>query len=208
MQKRSTNSLPLLILIVALLSVQFGYSQKTSNHGNKFEQLGSQLRTGNEYRSSDGSPGPAYWQQACDYDINCSLNTEEQRLDGQEKITYHNQSPNTLRYLWLQLDENQHAADADNHAFNGSSIQPNMSEQALRGLEPWRELDKFGCKVEAVTNTSGGKMDYTINKTMMRVNLAQPLKPGEKVSINIKWHYYLIDRMNSISWGRGGYEFF
>lgn len=200
--------MPLLILITALLSVQFGYSQKTSNHGNKFEQLGSQLRTGNEYRSSDGAPGPAYWQQACDYDINCSLNTEEQRLDGQEKITYHNQSPNTLRYLWLQLDENQHDAAADNHSFNGSSIQPNMSEQDLRGLEPWRELEKFGCKIEAVTNAAGGKVDYTINKTMMRVNLAQPLKPGEKVSINVKWHYYLIDRINSISWGRGGYEFF
>jgi Peptidase family M1 domain len=196
------------VITLMVLSTYFGYSQNTSNHANKFEQLGPELPSPNEFRNSDGSPGPNYWQQSCDYDITCSLNTTEQRLDGQEKITYYNRSPNTLRYLWVQLDENQHAPDADNHRFEGSSIQPNMSEQALRGLEPWEELDKFGCKIEAVTNAAGKPMDYTINKTMMRVQLEKELLPGEKVSLNIKWHYYLIDRINSISWGRGGYEYF
>ncbi|HHS95967.1 MAG TPA: M1 family peptidase, partial [Phaeodactylibacter sp.] len=186
----------------------FGYSQNTSNHGNKFEQLGHRLPTPNSYRNSDGSPGPEYWQQRADYKIKCSLNTKEQRLDGEETITYHNLSPNTLRYLWLQLDENQHAVDADNQFFNPSSIQNNMSEQALRRLEPWRELDKFGCKIEKVSNAHGQDMNYTINKTMMRINLESPLAPGEKVTFHVKWHYYLIDRMNSVSWGRGGFEYF
>ena len=78
----------------------------------------------------------------------------------------------------------------------------------LRQLEPWRELDKFGHKIEAVTDENGGPLKYTINKTMMRVDLPQPLKTGEKVSFRVKWHYYLVDRINGVSGGRGGYEFF
>ncbi len=199
----------LTVLMVAMALV-FGYSQNNpnANHGNKFEQLGPQLPTPNEYRTSDGSPGPKYWQQACDYEIDCTLNTEEQRLDGTEKITYHNQSPNTLRYLWLQLDENQHAADGDHHRSSANKIRKNMSEDALVRLENWRELEKFGCRIDAVTGTNSKDLDYTINKTMMRVNLPKPLKPGETFSFNVKWHYYLIDRMNTPSWGRGGYEYF
>ena len=75
-----------------------------ASHANKFEQLGTVLPPPNDYRAWDGAPGPEYWQQRCDYDIECTLNTKEQRLDGTELITYYNQSPQTLRYLWLQLD--------------------------------------------------------------------------------------------------------
>jgi hypothetical protein len=69
----------------------------------------------NDYRGADGAPGPKYWQQNADYVIECTLDVDNQRLDGSELITYRNNSPNTLRYIWLQLDENQHAADANNH---------------------------------------------------------------------------------------------
>ena len=197
-----------LVAIVLLLSFTDGFSQEKSNHGNKFEQLGSVLPTPNDYRGPDGAPGPRYWQQRVDYDIDCSLNTKEQRLDGSEMITYYNQSPNTLRYLWLQLDENQHAADADNHRFNPSSIGRAMDESRLRRLEPWRELEKYGHKIEAVTMTNGEALPFTINKTMMRVDLPQPLKPGETFSFHVKWHYYLVNRTKGISGGRGGYEYF
>jgi len=126
--------------------------------------LDNELPSPNSYRTADGMPGPDYWQQKVDYNIECSLNTTEQRLDGKETITYHNQSPNTLRFLWLQLDENEHAPDNPKHRFDGSSIRPNMSERALKGLEPWRELDKFGCKVEAVTDVAGKPLEHMINK--------------------------------------------
>ncbi len=191
-----------------LLIANFGFSQNTSNHGNKFEQLGPLLRQGNEYRNNDGSPGPKYWQQACDYEIDCTLDTEQNRLDGSETITYRNNSPNTLRYLWLQLDENEHAASADKHTFNPSSINPNMSEHELRQLEPWREQSKYGCNIEAVTTKGGDPLKHTINRTMMRVDLPEPLEPGDAFTFKVKWHYYLIDRINSVSWGRGGYEYF
>lgn len=183
-------------------------AQTTSNHGNKFEQLGTLLPSPNQYRSMDGAPGPEYWQQRADYDINASLNTEEQRLDGQETITYYNQSPNTLRYLWLQLDENEHEQGADNHVFDPSSINPVMQEGWLDRManadsDVWA---KFGHKIHSVTNANGDPLTYKINKTMMRIDLPQPLKSGESFTFNVEWHYYLTNRMEQ--GGRGGYEYF
>ncbi len=209
-RKRTTSALRFLPILLALLvsTISFGQEENERDHGMRFEQLGSTLPSPNQYRGIDGAPGPEYWQQRADYEIDCTLDVEKQQLMGSEKITYYNQSPNTLRYIWLQLDENEHNPNVDKHRSKTTSIRKNMSERALRGLEPWRELDKFGHNIEAVTDASGKAMKYTINKTMMRVDLAQPLKAGESISFNIKWNYYLIDRMDNPSWGRGGYEYF
>lgn len=196
------------ILVFFTLGTLSLKAQNTSNHGNKFEQLETILPSPNEYRGIDGAPGPKYWQQKCDYDIVCTLDVDKQQLHGEELITYYNQSPHTLRYLWLQLDENEHNAKTDKHYFEPSSMEDKMSGGDLRMLEPWRELEKYGHNIEAVTTKSGQPLKYTINMTMMRVDLPKPLKPGEQFSFQIKWNYYLIDRMNSTSWGRGGYEYF
>ena len=179
-----------------------------SNHGTKFEQIDSWLPSPNRYRNVDGNPGPDYWQQKADYKIDCTLNTKEHRLDGKETITYYNNSPTALKFLWIQLDENEHSPEADKHYMEPSSISPNMSEDQLEGLNYWESLDKFGHKINAVTDASGKALPYIINKTMMRIDLPEALESGQHVSFNIDWHYYLIDRINSKSWGRGGYEFF
>jgi len=207
---KSTLNTPFRIILILLFGISMTTTdaQKKSNHGNKFEQLGSILPSPNVYRNRDGSPGPDYWQQRADYVIDCTLDTKNQRLDGKETITYYNQSPNPLSYLWLQLDENEHSADADKHKMEPSSIREKMSEGALKSLEPWRTLEQYGHKIQKVTDASGKAMEYTINKTMMRLQLPKPLAPGEKIVFNIEWYYYLIDRMNSTSWGRGGYEHF
>lgn len=89
-----------------------------------------------------------------------------------------------------------------------SSMHSVMSEGALRHLEPWRELDKFGHKIISVVDQNGDSLKYMIHQTMMRIELPEPLKPGEQFSFHIDWYYYLIDRINSASWGRGGYEYF
>ena len=193
-------------------------AQNGSNHGNKFEQLGSMLPSPNAYRGIDGAPGPDYWQQRCDYEINCTLDTEKQRLDGEELITYHNQSPNTLKYLWLQLDENQHSVDNDNQYFDASGIKPAMSENDLRLIDSWRDKENYGCNIERVWDQNGNDLKYFINQTMMRVDLPEPLEPGESFAFNIKWHYYLVDRVDLYSLNpqgssatnlaRGGYEYF
>ena len=190
------------------LSAVTALSQSTSNHGNKFEQLGAMLPSPNTYRNVDGSPGPAYWQQRVDYEIECVLDEKLQQLRGKEQITYHNQSPSTLTYLWLQLDENEHSAASDKHKMDSRQISQVMSENQLRMLEPWRELDKYGDKIIAITDENGDSLTYMINQTMMRVELPHPLKPGDQFVFNISWYYNLIDRMNTTSWGRGGYEYF
>ncbi len=193
-------------LLVGFLISETTYAQRTSNHGNKFEQLDQELPTPNQYRGIDGAPGPEYWQQQADYKIDCTLDTENQRLTGKETITYYNNSPNTLKYLWLQLDENEHRADADNQKFNPSSVNSVMSERDLQRLDPSAGREKLGCNIESVTSTTGSALKYTINKTMMRIDLPKPLKPGEKTSFNVAWNYYLTNRMTQ--GGRGGYEYF
>jgi hypothetical protein len=206
--KSNGFNLSALLMILAVFGMGSITGQTTSNHGQKFEQLGTLLPSPNSYRNMDGSPGPDYWQQRVDYDIECSLNDQLHRLDGQEKITYYNQSPSTLQYLWLQLDENEHNSEADKHRIEGSSISDIMSENDLRQLEPWRELNQFGDRIISITDSNGDSLTYSIYQTMMRVELPKPIGHGETFTFTITWYYNLIDRINSASWGRGGYEYF
>lgn len=178
------------------------------NHANKFEQLQSEWRAPNQYRTADGAPGPEYWQQQADYKIKARLDPVDQRIHGSEEITYTNNSPSELRYLWLQLDENEHAASSMKHKMNSSSIRKKMSEGALNSLEVWRGQEEYGVNILKVTDKSGKALKYTINGTMMRVELPAVLKSGKKFVFNIDWNYKMIDRMNNPSWGRGGYEYF
>jgi hypothetical protein len=197
-----------LSLLVFCLVGTAAWAQNTSNHGNKFEQLGTILPDPNGYRGADGAPGPDYWQQRADYNIECTLDTENQRLDGSELITYYNQSPNTLRYLWLQLDENEHSPISDANYQDGSSINQYMSESQLDNLNKKELLQKYGCNITKVTDANDNELEYMINQTVMRVNLPEPLKPGEQFSFKVDWYYYLIDRVDGPDGGRGGYEYF
>ncbi len=197
------------ILILTFSLALSGLSaQERSNHGVKFEQLDQVLRSPNMYRDAGGYPGPEYWQQRADYDIKCSLDTKEQRLDGSETITYHNNSPKDLNYLWMQLDENEHAYDSPKHRMNPSSIGKTMSKGDLQRLETYKGQEKYGVNIEKVTNKNGLALKYTINGTMMRIELKEPLRSGKKLEFSIDWHYYLIERTVNPSGGRGGYEYF
>jgi len=106
----------------------------TSNHGNKFEALGTILPTPNEYRTASGAPGPKYWQQRADYDITCSLDEDKQWLTGSETITYFNNSPNELTYLWMQLDENEHSSKNNANYQDGGNMPKIVSDQMLDRL--------------------------------------------------------------------------
>ena len=94
---------------LVMLSRRISQNNPGSNHGNKFEQMGGIFPTPNEYRTASGAPGPKYWQQRCDYDIKCELDEANLKLTGSETVTYFNNSPDVLTYLWLQMDENQHS---------------------------------------------------------------------------------------------------
>jgi hypothetical protein len=197
-----------LLLLGTILLTLPAFAQERSNHGTKFEQLGTMLPGGNQYRGMDGAPGPEYWQQRADYEIECRLDAEKQQLHGSEKITYYNQSPSPLSYLWLQLDENEHSAEADNNYFDPSSINQYMSEAQLRELEKAKELEKYGHNILSVTDDAGNDLPYIINQTMMRIDLKEPLKPGESFTFNVDWYYNIINRRGGPDGGRGGYEYF
>jgi len=208
MQKKSVMLFT--FILVAALSIPFlAISQNNpgSNHGNKFEQLGQKLRDPSSFRGADGAPGPEYWHQKADYNIECELDEKNLQLNGKELITYYNESPNTLRYLWLQLDENEHDPHNPDNYDDASTIRSQMSESALQNLDISKALEGLGHKIEAVTDENGEPLKYTINYTMMRVELPTPLAAGEKFSFNVKWHYKISDRMGPAD-GRGGYEYF
>jgi hypothetical protein len=186
----------------------FIFSQQRSNHGVKFEQLDQLLRSPNSYRTADGAPGPDYFQQKADYKIKCTIDTKTQVLTGTETVTYHNNSKATMKYIWLQLDENEHNSQSEKHKFNSSGMSKIMSEGSLGRLEPWRELDEYGVKIKTLTDALGKNLQYKIQGTMMRIELPTPLLPAGKFIFKCDWSYKLIDRINNPSNGRGGYELF
>ena len=177
-----------------------------SNHGNKFEQMGANFPTPNEYRGASGAPGPKYWQQRCDYDIKCELDEKNLRLNGSETITYFNNSPDVLTYLWLQLDENQHSSVNNANYQNSSMLMNQTTPQVLERAEEAKTDNGYGVKILKITDAAGKPLTYLVNKTMMRVELPVPLKPGQKFAFKIDWNYKLVDRQGR--GGRGGYEFF
>ena len=183
---------------------QFQQNNPGSNHGNKFEQLETIIRDPNMYRSASGAPGPAYWQQKADYVINAEIDDKTQRLTGSETITYTNNSPDPLTYLWLQLDENEHKATSDNQVFDGSKMNTRMSIGQLNGIIGGP--NDYGVNILKVTDAAGTPLKYTINQTMMRIELPKLLQHKEKITFSIKWWYninnYIIDG------GRSGYEHF
>jgi len=196
----------LLLLSLAATVATMAQGNPASNHGNKFEALGTILPTPNEYRTASGAPGPKYWQQRCDYDIKATLDEDKQWLTGSETITYFNNSPDELTYLWLQLDENEHSPK-NNANYQDGSTMPNMiSDQMVDRTVLMKKNNDYGDNIVKITDALGASLKYMVNKTMMRVELPAVLKPGQKFIFKIDWNYHISDRMKY--GGRGGYEYF
>ena len=191
-----------LFLFILFLSTQVLYSQENTNQS-KFKQLDEDLPTPNSYRTASGAPGHEYWQQEADYDISLELDDSKQTIHGEETITYHNNSPDVLRYLWVQLDQNVRALDSDSHIIRTNQVNDKMNMRSLSSLSP--DFDG-GFKIQHVKTVEGKDIPHTINKTMMRVDIPKAIKPGESYSFTIKWWYNINDRMQI--GGRSGYEYF
>ena len=187
--------------LVALFT--FGAIEAQNINDSKFRQLGQELPTPNVYRTASGAPGPQYYQQKADYVISVEVDDENQKITGSERVTYTNNSPDPLNYLWLQLDQNVRAIDSDTRKIRKGRIPTKASPRAIERL--FYDFDG-GFKIETVTNTSGKDLPYTINNTMMRIDLDKPLMNGQKVSFDIKWWYNINDRMKI--GGRSGLEYF
>jgi hypothetical protein len=190
----------ILILLVSFPSIA---QQKWSG---KFEQLDQTLPTPNSYRSASGAPGINYWQQRADYDIDVELNDDTQLLTGRETITYYNNAPEVLRFLWLQLDQNN---------LSDGNMTDKTETNRVRDSIPVKffplATDTYGYeggfKITAVKDAITGKaLSYLINYTMLRVDLPTPMKTGDKFSFVVEWNYREKDRMKFSE--RGGYEYF
>ncbi|NOT52365.1 MAG: M1 family peptidase [Chitinophagaceae bacterium] len=202
-----------IFLFITVLSSVMVFAQNTqnnpgSNHGNKFEQMGGIFPTPNEYRTASGAPGPKYWQQRCDYDIKCELDEKNLKLNGSETVTYFNNSPDVLDYLWLQLDENQHSSVNNANYQTSNPMNRQTSPQQLDRVDENKTDNGYGFKILKLTDATGKALNYTINKTMMRIELPAQLKPGQRFVFKLDWNYKIVDRGAGGRGGRGGYEFF
>lgn len=174
----------------------------------KFEQMDNMLPTPNQYRTGSGEPGPAYWQQKADYKIKVELDDENQKITGSETITYYNNSPSELRYLWIQLDQNVREPDNFGTQTGTGRLPSTVSQigttQAQRALGD-NGFDG-GFKLMTVKDANGNDLKYLVNRTMMKITLPEPLESGSSYSFSIDWWYNVNDR--AVIGGRSGYEYF
>ncbi len=202
---------PLFAFLVAALlweplSAQPLPNSKHSDSTDRFFQLESWLPTPNPQRTASGAPGPAYWQQRADYDIDVTLDDENQRIEGVARIDYHNRSPHMLRYIWIQLDQNRFEPNSDAvTTASAPSLSPKISFEAMNSILA-RSVFEGGYKIESVTDAENAPIEHTIVKTMMRLDLDQPLAPNASTKISIRYSFNIVDA--NVMRARGGYEFF
>lgn len=194
---------------IFLLVFSFSFStvqSQTQPWQGKFEPIDNMIAPPNTYRTASGAPGKAYWQQRADYKIKATIDEQNNILSGEETITYHNNSPDDLSYLWIQLEQNVNKkGNADfGDAFGG--VQDNMSTRQMQFLT--RAIDfPAGYTIKYIKDSSGNNMKALVNNTMMKVMLNKPLNSGESMSFSLAWSYPITDRSMFLL-SREGYEYF
>jgi len=204
------KKLSLLLLLPALLFAQEKTpptppKQSGRYDNNKFSQMYDLMATPNMFRTASGAPGPAYYQQQADYKIDIELDDKKSSIKGSEVITYYNNSPDTLEYLWVQLDQNQAAKNSQTPLAESQRMEQVLPAATFSNKFLKQDLER-GFNIESVKDVKGNTLSYTINQTMMRINLVSPLKPGDKFSFGIKWNYNVNNYR--VEGGRSGYELF
>lgn len=194
------------------VTVAQGIQQTKGDYQDKFRQLDEVLPTPNVYRNAAGQPGHEYWQQKVDYDIDVILNEETHSIQGTESISYQNNSPDTLNYLWLQLDQNRFRNDSIaqlSETFNRSSPEPGsparVSLGQLREIQYMEEAE-LGYDIQSVVDAAGNALNHTIVSTLMRVDLARALRPDASVDFKIDYSYNIVN--GDVIGPRAGYEHF
>jgi predicted secreted protein len=205
---------------VVITSANAEINQTKGDYIDKFRQLDESLPTPNVYRNAAGEPGHQYWQQQVDYVIKAKLDEEKRRIEASQTITYHNNSPDTLKYLWVQLDQNKFREDsmsATTTTFGGigsrgpatssatSSKPARLSLDALR-RQQFVDDNVLGYDIQSVKDNKGNKLHYVIVGTNMRVDLPKKLPPGKEVKFDIDYTFNIVEE-DAVS-ARSGYEHF
>ena len=181
--------------------------QKGHTDQNKFRQLKDVLPTPNNRRTASGAPGYEYTQQKVDYVMDIVVDEDKNLLTGNESITYHNNSKDYLEYLWVQLDQNMRAPDSKTPLAKSEDLgNTTFNDPVTFTKNNLTKSADFGFKIKEVNNATGNSLSYTVNRTMMRINLPQPLAPGNTFEFSIRWNYLI---NNSVTdGGRSGFELF
>lgn len=216
------RALPLIALAVAAATFNVAAAQPIEQTVNDWRDAFRQLEdedwpTPNRERRATGAPGPDYWQQQVDYDIRIRLDEREKTLTGSASISYTNNAPDTLDFLWFQLDQNRFRPDSiavmtetvgggDRSAGRvGAAMPEGISAASVRRRHQIAQ-DGYGYNIRSVTDADGNPVDFTIVDTLMRVDLDDVLETGQSVILNVEWDYRLIE--TSIIGGRAGWECF
>ena len=196
-----------LFITVGVFAQEEKQPERKSGHTNtnKFKQLYDEFATPNMYRTGSGAPGPAYYQQQADYKMDIHLDDANKKLSGFETITYTNNSPDQLKYLWVQLDQNMRAKDSKTPLIQGSGFSPALRPSTFTSRYLKERFDG-GFNIQQVTDVNGNPLPYMINGTMMRIEIPSPMHTGDKFSFQIKWWYNINDHVKD--GGRSGYEYF
>lgn len=188
------------------LSMGLSAQNKTAPYSGKFEAIDRLLDPPSPYRTASGAPGAEYWQQKADYQIKASIDENTNVLTGTETITYYNNSPDQLKLLWIQLEQNVNRKGNEEFNYMLGGIKDSISSRNVQFLV---RPDNFpaGTEILSIKDAQGKSLPYLINNTMMRVDLPQPLLPGEKITFTIEWKNYITDR-SKFRLSREGYEYF
>jgi hypothetical protein len=206
MNKLTTLMLSMLFVLPTIQAQErTSKTQKGHTNQNKFRQLKDVLATPNSQRTASGAPGVNYSQQKVDYTMSIVLDDDNEKITGNETITYHNNSDDTLKYLWVQLDQNVRAKDSKTPDITPSSkIPEKLNKRWYNAM--FNEPFDGGFNIMSVKNLDGSDLSHTINQTMMRINLEKPLASGEKFEFKISWWYNINN--HRVNRGRSGFEHF
>ncbi len=197
--------------LISCLALAFATLLRAANNGapvEKFQQLDQLLPTPTAQRNAAGAPGAAYWQNRADYDITVELDDVQRRINGSATITYQNRSPDALSYLWLQLDQNYQAHDADSRTVPNPRRGVDAAKVTYAAVDRLLAQESYDgtMTVSGITDTGGKSIPHTIVKTMLRLDLPAPLAPGANVAFKLNWNFPIND-MKRLG-ERTGYEFF
>jgi hypothetical protein len=194
-----------------------GIQQTKGDFEDKFRQLDEVLADPNVYRNAAGEPGHQYWQQEADYDIAVELDEENRRITASQTVSYTNNSPDTLRYIWLQLDQNRYKRDSiaemtrtfsaksQGSVNQRSAKTPRMSLRSLRRDQSMADIE-YGYDITRLEGDSGEPLDATLVGTLMRIDLETPLAPGGSFEFELDWEYNILEQ--KAVGGRSGFEHF
>lgn len=219
MRRHIIQAITLLACFTAI-SATAAIKQTKGDFEDKFRQLDEVLPTPNVYRNAAGEPGHEYWQQKVDYKIKVRLDENKRRIEASQDIVYTNNSPDTLKYLWIQLDQNKFRNDsmsAKTTTFGGigsrgpatkaaTDKEPAKISLAALRRQHFTDDNELGYQISNVETKSGDALKATIVGTLMRVDLKTPLKPGEKAEFSLDFAFNIVEE-DAVS-ARAGYEHF